>query len=107
MATQTTTTTEADQIQKLRNTVNLVDCLAQGGFSQISAIARLALAQLEHPDGYRHPELIAEALNAIWYKAEEVENCINSQAEMVGCNYVDEAQRRRWAAAKQTQGAAA
>ena len=84
--------------QTLRDTVEFIDRLSQGGFSEISAIAKLALAQLEHPDGYRHPETIAQALNAILGKAEDVENCINSQAEGVGCNYIDDAQARRFAA---------
>lgn len=108
MGTQKPTSTEADQIKGLRGVVNFMDCLSQGGFSQIRAIAKLALAQLERPDGYHHPELIAHALSAIWGKAEEIENCINSEAEMVGCNYVDEAERRRWdahAAARQERTA--
>ena len=85
-------------INKLRNTVEFIDCLAQGGFSEISAIARLALAQLERPEGYKHPEVIAHALGAIWGKADEIMNCINNEAEQVGCNYVDESTTRRLAA---------
>lgn len=85
-------------VQKLRDTVEFMDSLAQGGFSEISAIAKLALAQLEHPDGYRHPENIALALSAICGKADDIMNCINSEAEQVGCNYVDDALSRRQAA---------
>ena len=103
MATQKITTSDADKIKSLQGAVNFMDCLAQGGFSEIKAIAKLALAHLEHPDGYHHPELIAHALNAIWGKAEQIENCINSEAELVGCNYVDEAERRRWDAQAATR----
>ena len=84
------------EVQKLRNAVEFIDSLSQCGFSEISSIAKLALARLETPDGYRHLDDIANALNAIWCKAEDIQNCINSQAEEVGCNYVDDAQRRRW-----------
>lgn len=82
-------------IKKLRSTVESMDCLAQDGFSEISNIAKLALAQLETPDGYRHPEMIARTLRSIWSKADDIENCINSEAEQVGCNYVDDAENRR------------
>ena len=84
------------EVQKLRNAVEFMDCLSQGGFSEIASIAKLALSSLETPDGYRHLDNIANALKAIWGKADDIQNCINSQAEEVGCNYVDDAQRRRW-----------
>ncbi len=78
------------------STINFMDCLSQGGFSEISSIAKLALSRLETPDGYQHLDDIANALAAIWGTAERIQNCINSEAELVGCNYVDDAQRRRW-----------
>lgn len=80
---------------KLRNTVEFMDCLSQDGFSKISSIARLALASLETPDGHRSVDGIADALTAIWGLAENHQDCISSEAESVGCNYVDTAQERR------------
>jgi hypothetical protein len=81
---------------KLRSTLESVDCLAQGGFSEIAAIARLALQSLEHPAGYQRLDNIAHALNAIWGKAEHIQSCISSEAERAGCSYVDDAERRRF-----------
>mgnify|MGYP000004573891 CR=1 FL=1 len=86
----------APEVQKLRNAVELMDCLSQSGFSEISSIAKLALYHLETSDGYRHLDNIVNALKAIWGKADDIQNCTNSEAEQVGCNYVDDAQRRRW-----------
>lgn len=89
------------EVQKLRNLVVDIDCLSQCGFSEISSIAKLALSRLETPDGHRHIDDIANALKAIWGKADEIKSCIYFQAEDVGCNYVDEAQQRRWDAKRE------
>lgn len=35
------------EVQKLRNAVEFMDCLSQGGLSEISSIAKLALSRLE------------------------------------------------------------
>lgn len=94
------TPTPSTDIRRLQAAVYDMDCLAQGGFSEISAIAKLALAAMETPDGYRHPETIAQALRAIWGKADDIENCINCEAEEVGCNYRDPNTQRRYAAAR-------
>lgn len=87
-----------NDLRRLQAAVYDMDCLANGGFSEITAIARLALLALETPDGYRHPEIIAQALNAILGKAENIESCINYEAEEVGCNYQDPNTERRYAA---------
>lgn len=84
------------EIKKLRDMIQLLDNYSQHGLSQISAIARLALLSLETPDGYLHRDEIAKAFEAIHEKAEYLEDCINAEAENVGCNYIDEAERRRW-----------
>ena len=86
------------QIRDLRNAVGWMDCLAQGGFSEISAIAKLALARLETPEGYRHLDVIASALMVIWSKAEDTQKAITDHAEEFGCAYVDEAEQLRSAA---------
>lgn len=111
MSSPAKTTTQASasasaEIKNLRNAVQAMDGLAQDGFAEISAIAKLALAMLEHPDGYRHPERIAQALRTIWGKADDMENCISGEAERVGCNYVDESKMRRYAAQAEARGAA-
>ncbi|WP_460237724.1 hypothetical protein [Aurantivibrio plasticivorans] len=83
---------------KLQETIEVIDSLSQEGFSTISTIARLALAQLEIPKSYRNTGDIATVLKAICSKAEVIQNCINSEAEQVGCHYVDQADERRAAA---------
>lgn len=55
----------SDDIHRLQVAIMNMDSLAQGGFSEISAIAKLALVAMETPYGYLHPETIAQALRAI------------------------------------------
>lgn len=90
---------KASQVAELRETIEEVDSMVQRGCSAIAAMARLALKSLEHPDGHRDMDGLACLLHTIWDKAADVENDVNSSAEEVGCQYVDEAERRRWAAA--------
>lgn len=90
-------------VKKLQDTIEQMDGLAQEGFSEISAIAKLALKSLELPDGHLHIDTLADALSAIFGKAATIENCINATAEDVGCNYIDRAQHRRWAAADEAR----
>ncbi|MCO6427121.1 hypothetical protein [Nitrosomonas communis] len=100
---QKPTDNQTDIEIKLRFTLFNIDALSQDGLSEISSISRLALASLETPEGYRHMDDIANALRAIWSKAEDIQGCINAQAEDVGCNYVDNAQSRRWAAERKAR----
>ena len=96
-------------VKQYRDTIQFMDGLSQDGFSQIAAIAKLALMSLETPDGHRSVDDIAHALNAIWAKAAEIQNHINAEAENVGCNHVEAPERRRWAALRtaREQGIAA
>ena len=87
--------TSGPNVSSLRAMVETIDKLSQDGFSQISATAQLALRWLETPEGYRHLEVIAQALTSIHAKAEYIQNSINGEAEGVGCNYTDAAERRR------------
>ena len=89
---------EAASLKNLRGAVKSIDALAQGGFGEIIAIAKLALAYLESAAGYQHPETVALALRAIWGKAEQIEDTINAEAEAVGCEYIDDDSRTRWEA---------
>lgn len=94
----TETTTTAAKVDELRAAIDLLDNLSQEGLSEITAIAKLALLSLESPDSYRHLDNIAHALKAIWSKANDTQDSINGEAERVGCNHVDKAERRRWEA---------
>lgn len=87
---------EIARVQDLRDVVTSMDSLSQGGFSEIAAIASLALMALETPDGWRSVDDIATILEAIRSKAKEVEHLINAEAEQVGCNYKNESEQRRW-----------
>ena len=91
---QTTTQT----IAKLGETINLLDCLAQDGFSKISAIAKLARRSLETPEGHQHIGDIFSALEAIAHTADEYENSINYEAESAGFNYKEANLRKCWTA---------
>lgn len=90
---------------KLHNTIELLDSLSQEGFSQIAAIAGLALAAMQTQAG-NDLEAIAYALQAIKSKARDIENCINAEAEQVGCNYKDVGVQRwsssGWGASRMT-----
>lgn len=88
------------EVERLCEAIETMSILSQAGFSQIEAIAKLALSGLETPEGYKHIEIIAKAFEIIQEKALDIRNCINCAAEEVGCNYIDESQRRRTAAHK-------
>lgn len=89
------TTTHEAQALKLAAAVDLIDNLAHDAMSEIAAIARLALKSLESPDSYGHLDNIAFALQAIWAKAGETNQCIHQEAVAVQCGYEDPAEMRR------------
>lgn len=80
--------------RKLLRTIYDMDCLAQGGLSEIRAIAQLTLAAMESPS-YPSNETIAQALLSIAGTASNVADCISTSADAVGCAYNDEDQLRR------------
>ncbi|WP_374625080.1 hypothetical protein [Pandoraea sp.] len=82
-------------IQELRTTVIDNGELARYGFEEIRAIAKLALMALETPAGQDSVETLARAFEAIWGISESVEDAISSNAEGVGCTYVDSRFERR------------
>ncbi|KAI3598738.1 hypothetical protein D8I24_5684 [Cupriavidus necator H850] len=96
MAEANSSNTPCNDVKELRATVNAIDALSHEGFSEIAAIAGLAMASLETPSGCLRMEDIAHALRAIRTKADDIANCINWEAEKVGCNHKDEAQMRRF-----------
>lgn len=83
------------EIQTLRDTVKTMDCLAQRGFDQIEAIARLAILSLETPDGQRNTEALSHALRVIADMAFRTGDSISFEADEVGCRFVDDAHARR------------
>lgn len=82
---------------RLRATVYDIDALSQQGFGHISAIARLAMISMEVAASSQDLECLAKALDAIVSIAGDIQNCINSVAEDVGCNFIDSAEHRRMA----------
>lgn len=78
----------APSIEDLLDTIRTMDALSQEGFSQIAAIASLALLAMKTaaPNDLAN---VAQALRTIRGKATDIENCINTEAELVGGNYVD------------------
>jgi len=88
-------------IKELGDAIRMMDCLSQDGFSQISAIAKLALRSLESPNGHLHIDNVFSALEAIAGKADDIENIINSEAEGVGFHYQDAALGNCWSASSE------
>ncbi len=86
-------TSTALDVAALRSTVSFMDELSQSAFSEIAAIARLALNSMEAPR--RNEEDIARALDNIAWRAENTADDINRAAGEVECAYTDEAALRR------------
>ena len=79
--------TQTESTQLLRNKIEEIDAISQQGLSRVCAIANLASLVLKAPGGDKHIDDVTTALSAIRAIAVEVHDCINSQAEAVGCNY--------------------
>lgn len=72
----------------LKDAVTAIDSLAQCGFSRIASIAKIAIFALESPQqNLQTPENIRNTLSVIADMADDIGNCINAEAETVGCNY--------------------
>ncbi|WP_322629949.1 hypothetical protein [Halothiobacillus sp.] len=93
----TDASTPDETIRLLKSAIIDIDALSQTAFSEIRTVVRLVLTCFESADSPLSVETIAVALQIIADKAEETEDRISYQAEDVGCNYVDERSRRRWA----------
>lgn len=91
---------ETATIEKLREAVHNMDAMSQEGFSEIKAVARLTTFALMTPEGQRDTEAIANALQAIWNRAEQSESAINWEAEQVGLQYTDADMVRRYEAGR-------
>ena len=86
----------SEEVRKLRMTVLDMDALAQEGFDRIAAISLLAIDSLESPGAINAINAITllHALRAINYTAQDMLNCIGTQAEDVGCGHVDKGAMR-------------
>lgn len=82
-------TSQSADIQKLEATITDMHALSEQGFNQIRGIALSALAYMQTPDGYRHPETIAQTLEAIWQIADNIRDCIGNHASEAGFAYTD------------------
>lgn len=86
------------RISDLEGAVTDIHGLAMEGLSQIEAIARVSLLAMQTPDAYRFPENIAMTLEVIWSIAQNIQGCVGSEAENVGCAQPCTASERRKAA---------
>lgn len=80
---------------KLGESVYMMDCMAQSGLAEIVAISKMALHYMEQPQERIHMETLAQALKAIATRADDTMNSITCEAESVGHNYTDAAEKRR------------
>ena len=83
-------TTSSKEVRELRIAVNSMDCAAHQAFSEIAAIAKLALHSLKTPDGGVSKRDMMHALRAIWNRADGASLDLSGMAFDVGCEYVDE-----------------
>lgn len=88
------------QPQKFATALNEVDRFVQQGCAEVSALAQLALAWLESPDGCRRLEVVAQALQTIRNSADSLAEYAGSEARALNCEYEDQAGVRRSEAAK-------
>lgn len=98
---------ENNQAHKLATTLTEVDRFVQQGCAEVSALAQLALAWLESPEGCRQLEVVARALEAIRNSADSLAEYAGSEARAVNCDYEDPAELRRSDAARVAAKAAA
>ncbi|NDP48924.1 MAG: hypothetical protein GZ085_11175 [Sulfuriferula multivorans] len=94
MAVSNITLPKVPTTKDLLDTIQTMDSLSQEGFSQIAAIASLALLAMKTAAPNDTINII-QALRAIRGKAVDIENCINYEAEMVGGNYIDPDRREK------------
>jgi len=82
-------------IEALRSTLRLVDNVSNDSFGRIKSLCAVALLAMEQ---HRKPvdmEHLARILVHIEVVCDDARNCINYEAETVGCDYKDEAWLRR------------
>ncbi len=58
---------------------------------------------MKTPQGYRNPDLLATTFIAIKGEAMDIMNCINVEAEAVGCDYKDKEKSARYEAQREVK----
>lgn len=96
----------AAQVAAHAETIRTMDGLSQDGFGHIAAMARVALLAFESEVKSQNLDAFAGVFEAIRGIAEDMENCINVEAEQAGCNYVDPVHARRGDAVRRAAAAA-
>lgn len=91
---------ENTQTQKLATALHEMDRFVQQGCAEVSALAQLALAWLEIPEGHQRLDVVAQALVTIRNSAESLAEFAGSEARVMNCEYEDQAEVRRSEAAK-------
>ncbi len=78
------------RVQRLESSVTDIDAISQEGLTEITALCRMTQFVLEMTgDKKGIVKDLYQVLNIIKTKAGELENCINSQAELLGCNWIE------------------
>ena len=91
---------ENTHAQKLATALHEMDRFVQQGCAEVSALAQLALAWLEIPEGHQRLDVVAQALVTIRNSAESLAEFAGSEARVMNCEYEDQAEVRRSEAAK-------
>lgn len=94
------TAPEASHALQLSTTLHEVDRQVQQGCAEISALAQLALAWLEIPEGLQRMEVVAQALQAMRGSADALAEFSGGEARALHCGFEDPAQVRRGEAAR-------
>lgn len=81
-------TNKADT-DRLKQTIYDIDCIAQEGLENITAVCKLLLLAMESPRFYECPDDLQQALRQIRFTSQALETDINALAEQVGCNFSD------------------
>ena len=80
---------------ELRKIIEVLGVVSLEKLSEIAAIAKLALASLEVPETYLHPENIACALSSIVIKVGYVSDHFEICIEEAGCSCIDARKKKR------------
>lgn len=71
------------RVEILTSAVQNIDSMSNTALSQILAVAKLALAFMEQPRAYEHPNLLADAFEQIWSTAEACQNYQDAEVRYV------------------------
>ncbi|KVD26431.1 hypothetical protein WI83_25735 [Burkholderia ubonensis] len=69
--------------------------MCQVKLEQITALTTTLLRAMETAEFWRFPNTLSDVVGLIQHTADDLSNYVNSAAEEVGCNYIDELERAR------------